>query len=270
MRSRKIAISYARGLMGGLLIGAPVLMTMEAWWEGFFVPAPRLILLCLFSYGVLFILQHYSGLSHRKTLAAEARAALVAYGIGIVAASIILYALGVVGPETTARDLAGKLGLQAVPVSIGASVAMSAFGEEHRVAAKRRERAGYWGTLGMALAGATLFGFGPSAVEEPMMIADLLTPWRAMLLVVVSIVQVQLIVYAVDFKQRPQDVGTRRYWMEVVRESVSTYALALFVAAYFLWTFETLGSLGVVASVNVVIVTGFATSLGAAAAELLI
>ncbi len=270
MHSRKTAVSYARGLMGGLLIGAPVLMTMEVWWEGFFVPAPRLILLCLFSYGVLFILQHYSGLSHGKTLLAEARAALVAYGIGIIAASIILFAFGVIGPETSLRDLAGKIALQAVPVSIGASVAMSAFGDEHRVAVKRRERAGYWGTLGMALAGATLFGFGPAAVEEPLMIAELLSPWRAMLLVAVSIVQVQAIVYAVDFKQRPEEVGTREYWMEIVRESVSTYALALLVAAYFLWTFETLGSLGLVASVNILVVTGFVTSLGAAAAELLI
>ena len=74
-----------------------------------------------------------------------------------------------------------------------------------------------------------------------------------------------------DFKQRPEDVGTPAHRNEVLRETISTYALALVVAAYFLWTFGTLtSSLGVVAGTYLIVATGFATSLGAAAGELLI
>jgi putative integral membrane protein (TIGR02587 family) len=269
--TKATAIGYARGLMGGMLVGVPVMMTMEMWWEGFFVPAYRLILLYIVNYGVLLILQHYSGLAQAKTLRAEARAALVAYGLGIVASFVALFALGVLHGDLRLRDLAGKLVLQSVPVSIGASVAMSEFGEAHRVAEQRRKHAGYWGAMGMALAGAVLFGFGLSGTEEPLMIADQLTWVKAIALMLLSMIQVHAIVYAVDFKQRPEDVGTRQHWMEVARETVSTYVLALAVAAYFLWTFGTINSgLALMPAVYTIIATGFVTSLGAAAAELLI
>jgi putative integral membrane protein (TIGR02587 family) len=269
--TRKIAIGYARGLMGGLLVGTPVMMTMEMWWEGFFVPAWRLVLLYCVNYGVLLVLQHYSGLTHKKTFRAQASAALVAYGIGIVASLIALFALGVLHGELQIRDLAGKLVLQSVPVSIGASVAMSEFGEAHRVAEERRERAGYGGTLGMALAGAMLFGFGISGTEEPLMIAEQLTDVRGIILVFLSVAQVYAIVYAVDFKKKPEDVGTRRHTLEVLREGVSTYALALVMGAYLLWTFRTIDSgMGIVPAAYAIVALGFVTSLGAAAAELLI
>src|SRR5215212_2253773 len=144
---RATAVAYARGLMGGMLLGVPVLMTMEVWWEGFFVPSWRLILLYVLNYGVLFILQHFSGLQHRKTVAGQARAALVAMGIGILASALTLLALGVLTSELRLKDLIGKLLLESIPVSIGASVAMSEFGGEHDVAKQRQEQAGYWGSM---------------------------------------------------------------------------------------------------------------------------
>jgi hypothetical protein len=33
---RKLAVGYARGFMGGMLVGVPSMLTMELWWEGFF------------------------------------------------------------------------------------------------------------------------------------------------------------------------------------------------------------------------------------------
>jgi putative integral membrane protein (TIGR02587 family) len=169
------------------------------------------------------------------------------------------------------RDLSGKLALESIPVSIGASVAMSEFGDAHRVAEERRKHAGYWGSLGMALAGAMLFGFAVSGTEEPLMIADQLRWFHALALMMLSLLQVFGIVYAVDSKQRPEDVGTARHTMEVVREGISTYALALLVGVYLLWTFRTIDpAIGVVPAVYAAITIGFVTSLGAAAAELLI
>jgi putative integral membrane protein (TIGR02587 family) len=206
--TRKIATGYARGLMGGMLIGVP---------------------------------------------------------------TMVLFALGVLHGDLRVRDLVGKLLLQSVPVSIGASVAMSEFGEEHRVVEERRKHAGYWGTLGMALAGAMLFGFGVSATQELLLVADQLTWPRAVLLVALSLAQVHGIVYAVNFRQRPEDVGTPRHRMEVLREGVSTYALSLVVGAYLLWTFQTIDTrMAIIPAVYAIVAMGFVTSLGAAAAELLI
>jgi Predicted membrane protein len=120
--TRKTAIAYARGLAGGLLVGVPVIMTMEVWWEGFFMPAWRILLLYVFNYGVLLILQHYSGLHHRKTISGQIRAAFVAYGLGILASLIILTLLHVLRADSSLRDIAGKLLLESIPVSIGSSV----------------------------------------------------------------------------------------------------------------------------------------------------
>lgn len=177
--TKRVAIGYARGVMGGLLVGIPSMMTMEMWWEGFFIPAWRLILLFIVNGGVLFILQHYSGLTHHKTL-------------------------------------------------------------------------------------------GISSTEEPLMIADQLGWAMAIGIVVLSLLQVYAIVFAVDFKQRREDAGTAKHASEVVRETLATYALAVLVGAYLLWTFETIGSLGIVPTVYAVVSLGLVTSLGAAAAELLI
>ena len=269
--TRKIAIGYARGAMGGLLIGVPAFLTMEIWWGGFTIPATRLLLLAVVNFGVLMLLQHYSGTTHRMSLPGEARAALVTLGIGVVTSLLALFALGVLHGELHARELAGTLLLQTVPVSIGASVAMSEFGEDHDVIEERRKNAGYWDSLGMALGGAMLFGFAISGTEEPLLIAEQLTWIRALLLMLLSMFQVHAIVYAVDFKQRPEDVGTARHTAEVLREGISTYALSLVVGAFLLWTFGTLDlRSGITPAVYAVLATGFVTSLGAAAAELLI
>jgi len=269
--TRTLAVSYGRGFMGGMLVGVPAMLTMELWWEGFFVPAWRLVLLFAVNFGVLLILQHYSGLTPRKTIPAQFRAAVVAYGIGVVTSAVMLFALGVLHGDLRVRDLAGKLLLQAVPVSIGASVTMSEFGDEHRKVDQRRAHSGYWGSLGMALGGAMLFGFAVSGTEEPLLIAEQLTFSRALLLMVLSLLQVHAIVYAVDFKVPSKGAGSRTHKLAVLREGVSTYALSLLVGTFLLWTFRTLDAgTGIVAAVYAILAIGFVTSLGAAAAELLI
>jgi uncharacterized membrane protein len=86
-----------------------------------------------------------------------------------------------------------------------------------------------------------------------------------------SLVQVQAIVYAVDFKESPEGAHTRAHKLAVLREGVSTYALSVLVGAFLLWTFRTIDSeTGIVSAVYAIIAIGFVTSLGAAAAELLI
>jgi len=273
--SKTIVGSYARGLLGGMLIGAPVLMTMEVWWQGFSVAAWRLVLLYIVNYCILLILQHYSGLSHRKSFPAQASAALVALGIGTIASSITLFVLGVLRGSLELRDIAGKLMLESVPVSIGASVAMSEFGdhEQHEeVTEERRQRAGYFGSLAIAIAGASLFGFGISATEEPLMIADQIDAKRAILLVLLSMIQVFAILFALDRKQDSRDdIGSTKHVIAVAQEAVSTFAVALLIGAYFLWTFGVLNSsIGLAPAAYVILAAGFATSLGAAAAEVLI
>jgi len=266
---RRTLTAYGRGVVGGLLVGMPSFMTMEIWWGGFTLAATRLLGLIAFNYGVLLVLQHYSGLHPRKTRGGQMRAALVAYGLGLFAASLVLMLLGVTSLHTALRDFVGKIVLLAVPVSVGASVAMSEFGQDHPVTRRRREAASYLGTLGMAAGGAMLFGFGVAPTDEPMIIG-LKLPWHhALALVITSLVQVHAIVYAVGFRQRERD--DRGAMQKLFKEGVGAYAVALVVAAYLLWTFGRMDAgTGLVACVYQAIALGFVTSLGAAAGELLI
>ena len=266
---KKTFIAYARGMGGGLLIGMPVFMTMEIWWGGFTLPPLKLLLLIAFNYGILLVLQHYSGLHPRKTRGSQLRAALVAYGLGLVTSSLVLLALGVINTQTAGRDFVGKVVLTAVAISVGASVAMSEFGEESHVSEKRKDAATYLGRLGMAAGGAMIFGFGIAPTDEPMIVGMKL-PWHhALALLAASLLQVHLIVYSVGFRSDRRD--DRVWWRKLLKEGVGAYAVALFVSGYLLWTFGRIDAeTGLVASVYQVVALGFVTSLGAAAGELLL
>jgi putative integral membrane protein (TIGR02587 family) len=267
--ARHTLIAYARGAAGGMLLGMPAFMTMEIWWGGFTMTPVKLLLLIFFNYGVLLVLQHYSGLHHRKTMGGQARAALVAYGLGLVTSALALLGLGVINTETALRDFIGKIVLLAVAVSVGASIAMSEFGEASDVTERRKESASYFGGLGMAAGGAMVFGFTIAPTDEPM-ILGLKLPWHhALALVTASLVQVHLIVYSVGFKQHERD--GRAWWRKLLKEGVGAYAVALLVAAYLLWSFGRIdASTGLVACVYQTVALGFVTSLGAAAGELLL
>lgn len=269
--ARTSAVSYARGAAGGLLISLPLLYTMEMWWGGFVVPPGRLLLLFTLNFGVLLVLQHFSGLHPRKTRGSQLRAAFSAYGIGVLVSAATLLALNVLRADTELHDVVGKLVLEAVAVSIGASVAMSEFGADSEVTKRRKEDRGFWDAMGMALAGAMLFGFSLGVTDEPSLIGLELTWAHAAVLVVWSIVQVHLIVYAVEFKERERSPHGPRWWQRLLKEAVSAYALSLVVSAYLLWTFGRIdGDMGFAVTLHTIITLGFATSLGAAAGELLL
>jgi uncharacterized membrane protein len=73
----------------------------------------------------------------------------------------------------------------------------------------------------------------------------------------------------VDFRPRAEEKGLG--WIHLVRHAVTTYVLALAVAAYLLWTFGRIPpgtALG--PALYTTVALGAVTSLGAAAGELLI
>ena len=104
-----------------------------------------------------------------------------------------------------------------------------------------------------------------------MMLGLRVTSAHAAAIVAASVLLVHLVVYAVEFRQREAGPGGRRWWQLLLKEGVSAYALSLLVAAYLLWTFGRIGAdVGWGATRDMIVVLGVATSLGAAAGELLI
>ena len=269
--ARDTAIAYGRGAAGGMIIALPLLLTMEMWWGGFTISGTRLLLLLATNFGVLLVLQHYSGLHPRKTRGSQIRSALVAYGIGVLVSAITLEMINVLRGGIALVDVVGKLVLEAVPVSLGASLAMSHFGVEHETVEQRKDEGNYWAQRAMALAGAMIFGMSLAATDEMVLIGLQLTWVHGLALALLSIVQVHAIVYAVGFKNREDDGGQRPSSTQFLSEAMSVYAIAVVLSTYLLWTFGRIGAdTGLSASLDIIITLAFATSLGAAAAELLI
>ena len=268
---RETAAAYARGAAGGLLIGIPTLMTMEMWWGGFTIPSVRILLLVVVNFGVLLVLQHFSGLHPRKTPAAQLRAAIVAYAIGMVVSAVILLVFNVIRADTVFGDIVRKIALQSVPVSLGASIAASQFGHTHEQAEHRVDRALLFPSVGIGIAGAMILGFTVGATEEPMIIGEQLTWMHATGLIVISAVVGLGISYGVGRRRLGIDPFDRKWLGFYLRESLVTYVAALLIAAFILWTFGRIGSdIGVAPAVHMTLVLSLVTVLGATAAELLV
>jgi putative integral membrane protein (TIGR02587 family) len=265
------AAAYARGLVGALIVGMPTLMTMEMWWGGFTIPASRVLVLLVLNAGVLMLLQHYSGLHPRKTTAAQVRAAIVAAGMGIVVAALMLLVLGILRHDTGFRDALAKIALQSVPVSIGASIASTHFDAHPEETETRREGGLYFPSLAVGVGGAMVFGFNLAATEEPMIIGEQLTWMHAIAIVVVSLIIVFGISYAVGKRRLGMDPFSRDWIGFYVREALGTYAVALLIATYLLWTFGRIDlDTALAPAVHMVLALSIVTTLGATAGELLI
>ena len=265
------AAAYARGVVGGLLVGMPTLMTMEMWWGGFTIPSSRILLLVVANFGVLLVLQHFSGLHPRKTAMAQLRAAIVACAIGILISAVILLVFGVVGADTVVSDMIRKIALQSVPVSLGASIAASEFGDSHEQAEHRQDRALLFPSVAIGISGAMILGFTVGATEEPMIIGEQLTWVHASGLVLISVALALGISYGVGRRRLGIDPFDRKWLGFYLRESLVTYVAAMLVAAFMLWTFGRIGAeTGLAPAVHMILVLSLVTVLGATAAELLV
>ena len=277
--ARYFAVALARAFGGAIFFSLPLLMTMEMWWLGFYMERARLAILVAVMVPLLIGLDHYVGFKHTTTWKEDVADGMVAYGVGIVAALIVLLLFHELHLEVPLREWVGKIALQAVPASFGAVLAGSLLGgkkeEEDEEGGmdseeQRKEDAGYGAQLLFMAAGALLLGFSVSPTEEIILIAYTMTPWHALALALFSLLLMHGFVYALEFRGTPQVRPGTPAWSLFVRFTVVGYAIAILVSAYVLWTFGRLESAALGIHLTAVIVLGFPSALGAAAARLVI
>ncbi|MGI8928306.1 MAG: DUF2391 family protein, partial [Candidatus Limnocylindrales bacterium] len=119
---------YIRAAGGGLIIGLPLLFTMEVWFHGFILPWWKLLLLLAVAYGIVIGYNAIAGFRRERTLAELVIDSTSAMGLGIVVAFVALIVLGRIDATTSLRDAAGKIGLESIPVAFGASLAQTQLG----------------------------------------------------------------------------------------------------------------------------------------------
>ena len=270
-RDRKFGVGLARAFGGAIFFSLPLLMTMEMWWLGFYMDRLRLAVFMLAFFPVLVGLCHFAGFEESSTLLGDAIEAIVAYAVGFVTAAAVLGLLGILGAGMPLEEIIGKISLQAVPASVGASLARSQLGGQQDAEEERRRRhAGYGGELFLMVAGAIFFAFNVAPTEEMVVIAFQMSEWHVLALVGVSLLMMHAFVYSVEFKGQATAATGTSGWSVFARYTLVGYAAALLISAYVLWTFGRYEESGLQFKVTSAMVLAFPASLGAAAARLVL
>ena len=268
--NRHYARGLARALAGAVIFGFPLLMTMEMWWLGFYLDRLRFLILLVVTIATLIPLSYFVGFERTGTLLEDVIDAFVAFAIGALVSAGMLLIFGVVAPGMPANEVIGKIAIQTVPASIGAVLARGQMGGEGSDSKKKQEAAGYGGQLFIAAAGAIFLAFNVAPTEEVVLIGYMMTPLRAIALVLLSVAVLYAFVYALNFhggEELPKDVG---WTVAIIRHSVAEYGIALIISAYVLWTFGRMDGASLEQTVTMITVLGFPAALGAAAARLVI
>jgi putative integral membrane protein (TIGR02587 family) len=266
---RQFLVALARAFGGAILFALPLLMTMEMWALGFSMDGLRLALFITIMLPVLGGLAYYAGFEQSFGWRDFVLNSLVACAVGFSAAAGILLLIGGLEPGMSAREMVGKVALQAVPGSIGAMLARSQLGaRDEEQEEERRET--YGGELFLAAVGALFLAFNVAPTEEVVLIAQMMTGWQAVALAAVSLLMMHAFVYAVEFRGQTAIAPGISPWSEFLRLTVVSYALALLVCLYVLWTFGRADGLAMHELLIEVVVLGFPAALGAAAARLIL
>jgi putative integral membrane protein (TIGR02587 family) len=268
--NRAFAIGLARAFAGALIFSLPILMTMEMWWLGFSIHGFKLVLLLLLTVPLLIGLSHYMGFEDTFGLKDDALDALVALAVGFVAGALTLSIFSVIEADMSAHEILGKISIQAVPGSIGAMFAQSELGVTDAAKERKKRHAGYGGEIFIMAAGALFLAFNVAPTEEMMLIAHQMSPWHSIALVLVSILIIHAFVYTLEFQGTASiPVGTS-FWSVFLRFTIVGYAIALLMSSYMLWTFGRTDGLALHQTVSILIVLGFPSAVGAAAARLIL
>lgn len=119
---------FARAFAGAYIFGVPLLFTMEMWWIGEYAALWKLLAFLLVALAANFGFSYAAGFKREEhTLGLALQEAVEAVAVGVVAATVMLLVLNRIGPGDPLDSVVGTIVIQAVPLSIGASVANEIF-----------------------------------------------------------------------------------------------------------------------------------------------
>jgi putative integral membrane protein (TIGR02587 family) len=269
-RNARFITGLGRAVAGAIIFGLPLLMTMEMWRLGVYMPAWKLALLLVLFFPFLVVLSWHSGFEPTFSWRDDVVDALVAYAVGFVASALVLWLLGLLAPGMSLRELAGKVVLQALPASIGALLAQSQLGEREETQVTRGGVARYGSELFVMGVGALFLAFNLAPTEEMLLLAVGMPAWTAALLMLVSLMAMHAFVYGVAFRGRPDPQERPSGWHLWLRFTLVGYAIALLLSAFMLWAFGRFDGASLAMGLQATAVLGFPAAIGAAAARLIL
>ena len=270
-----------RAAGGGLLVGLPLLFTMEMWWHGFLLPAWKIGVLLAVAFVVVVGYTTLTGFRRDRSWTQLLVDTVQTFGIGAVIALVALVALGRIDASTQLRDAIGQVSLETIPVAFGVSLAGAQLaapedgGEAGGSPAGDRAGLATLGRLFVAAGAALLFALNVAPTQELLVIAVEADWWLMLLTMAASVLATLGIVFYADFRGGRGGPHPRGTWrsrpLEVpIGETLAAYAVSLLVAALLIWAFGWTSGMPLDVNLRQVVVLGVVASIGAAAGRLLV
>ncbi|HWV24799.1 MAG TPA: TIGR02587 family membrane protein [Thermomicrobiales bacterium] len=265
---------FIRAFSGAYIFGVPLLFTMEMWWIGDYISPYRLMIFLGTALVANLGLTWVAGFKRQSTFATSIDEAIDAVAVGLISGFIMLVILNQVRLGDTAESVLGKVVVQAIPLSIGASVANQVFGTTGK---KQRQGEGtalrlspakaFLSDVGATVIGGIFIGFSVAPTDEVPVLAASLEYRHLMALIGFSLVISYGIIFAGGFRaDQPPGLFQRP-----VTETILAYIVSLLVAFGSLYLFGQI-DLGnpPLSIIQQTVVLGVPTTVGGAAGRLVI
>jgi putative integral membrane protein (TIGR02587 family) len=256
---------YIRAGSGGLIIGLPLLYTMEVWFHGFILSPWKVLFLLAIGFVAVLGYNSVAGFRRERSIAELVLDSVATIGLGIVISFVALLVLGRIDANTGLGDAAGKIALEAIPIAFGASVAT----------AQLSGGGGGGGSISplarllVGAGGALLFALNVAPTEEPLMLGIEASPWLLVAVVAMSLGVTFALVFLADFggRQHKRGEGLLEHpWSE----TVTSYAVSIVVALFLLWAFGRTDGASVQAIAGMTVMLALVAAVGAAVARILV
>lgn len=274
-----------RGVAGAMIIGLPLVYTMEMWRVATMLP-PRLVLLLLTAAIIVNIGFNYvSGFRKGTGLIQSTFDSVEAVGLSALLALLLLFVLGVIDRQTPLLDAISQVAVVSLPLSIGVSVANAHFGgEEEGGGGGSGSGDGHGGgdspqekrhpvlyEAGMAFAGAVVFASSIAPTEEVILIATQMTWLHLIGLLLFSLGISYGMIFIAEFSGLKKRRSAEGLLQTPVGETLLAYVIALGVSSFFLWALHGISpSVSPLADVSAIITLGLPAAVGGAAGRLVL
>ncbi|MCY7375824.1 MAG: TIGR02587 family membrane protein [Pyrinomonadaceae bacterium] len=273
--TRRFFVDLARAFGGAILFSFPMLMTMELWFLGFYMNGLRLTIFTLLTIPLLIGLSYFDGFEATSSVWDDTIDTFVAYAVGFISATAMLFLFGVIEFGMSTDEIIGKISVQAIVGGFGAMFARSLLTgdqKEEEESEKRQRDASYFGELFLMAVGAVFLSMSVAPTEEMTLISYKMTDWHTLALAVATILMMHAFVYSVEYRDFEQELPHHHtsFVDSFLRFTVVGYAIVLLISFYILWTFGSIDEMAFAEKLKATIVLGFPAAIGASASRLIL
>jgi putative integral membrane protein (TIGR02587 family) len=232
-----------------MLVGIPLLYTMEVWWIGSATGPVRMLAVLLLAFVPVFLLTRTSGFRSSKDvrLIDAAIDSVDAVAVALACVSVVLVLLREITTTTPLAEALGKIVYEALPFSIGVALARDFLrrsrdsGDDTTDSAGGKDDTGLNATLvdiGATVIGSVFIAFNIAPTDEIPMLAAATSPGWLLAVVGASLVISYGIVFEAGFANQAKRRAQVGIFQHPLTETVVCYLTALVSAAVMLWLFQ--------------------------------